>query len=341
MRIAWLDAAKGIGIVLVVVGHALGGLIDSPIGADVDPFRLGFLGIYTFHMPLFFLLSGLMVERRIERGPRSFLKSLLPTIVWPYFLWSTLQLAVIFSIGSLANRPVDNILPAILSLPWQTVSQFWFLYALFWLHVLAVMLVPKVGREGFVLLALAAKACVLIVPMPFPMRLVANHSFFYAIGVWLAVGGLETLIARHSTLVRAIILPLIASAAIAATIVAAPHYASDTSILSASSPEIANVAWRFPAMSAAILGVAAVIGVSMLGAVSGLKTFRYLGRRTMPIFLTHILFVAGARIVLIRLGLADQLWALLATLIVVGIAGPLMVDLAASRLRLSRILGFG
>jgi fucose 4-O-acetylase-like acetyltransferase len=46
-RIDWVDVARGIGIVAVVVGHVWtrGGLRDA---------------MYSFHMPLFFLLSGLL-----------------------------------------------------------------------------------------------------------------------------------------------------------------------------------------------------------------------------------------------------------------------------------------
>ena len=40
-RVAWVDAAKGIGIVLVVIGHALGGLIDAGITPAPDWFRPG------------------------------------------------------------------------------------------------------------------------------------------------------------------------------------------------------------------------------------------------------------------------------------------------------------
>lgn len=46
-RLEWIDVARGIGIVAVVVGHVWtrGGLRDA---------------MYSFHMPLFFLLSGLL-----------------------------------------------------------------------------------------------------------------------------------------------------------------------------------------------------------------------------------------------------------------------------------------
>jgi len=46
-RLEWIDVARGIGIIAVVVGHVWtrGGLRDA---------------MYSFHMPLFFLLSGLL-----------------------------------------------------------------------------------------------------------------------------------------------------------------------------------------------------------------------------------------------------------------------------------------
>lgn len=50
-RIPQLDIAKGIGIILVVLGHAL----------PTDSFVR--LIIYSFHMPLFFFLSGLTLKK--------------------------------------------------------------------------------------------------------------------------------------------------------------------------------------------------------------------------------------------------------------------------------------
>lgn len=54
-RLAWVDAAKGIGILLVVAGHVW----------TRGPLREA---IYAFHMPLFFLLSGYMVRPQPMAG---------------------------------------------------------------------------------------------------------------------------------------------------------------------------------------------------------------------------------------------------------------------------------
>lgn len=44
-RIAWVDLAKGMAMILVIVGHTVGNI---PV----------VISIYSFHMPLFFILSG-------------------------------------------------------------------------------------------------------------------------------------------------------------------------------------------------------------------------------------------------------------------------------------------
>lgn len=58
-RINAIDIAKGIGIILVIVGHAL------PSASMVRVF------VYTFHMPLFFILAG-MVMKSPERNRNMF-----------------------------------------------------------------------------------------------------------------------------------------------------------------------------------------------------------------------------------------------------------------------------
>ncbi len=340
IRIAWLDAARAVGIILVVIGHALGGLIDSPYGAGLDGFRAAFFAIYSFHMPLLFLLSGLRVPQRVDRGAAKFVRMLIPSIVWPYFLWSVIQHSIIFSLGSLANHPETHYWTMLVALPWEPISQFWFLYALFWMHVLAAVSLKQVGREGFVLLALALKALVLLVPLPVAVKLLGNHMFFYAVGVWLGTAGVEQMLFRHRPIIRAFLLPL-AMAAIAATYFALTSFGADMPIATGASPKIASLAWRFPVMAAAIFGVAASLSLARFERVSSAAWLGYLGRMSMPIFILHIMFIAGLRIVLMRYQLVTNVNLLLAMLVMMGLIGPLIVERITRHLGLNRILGLG
>lgn len=57
-RKLWIDQLKGITIILVIIGHLI---IDSEIeGECPDPVKWW---IYTFHMPLFFFLSGIVFNK--------------------------------------------------------------------------------------------------------------------------------------------------------------------------------------------------------------------------------------------------------------------------------------
>jgi len=73
-RLAWIDVAKGIGIALVVIGHACAEAtaINAMWARDV---------IYLFHMPLFFIVSGYLAKP----GPlASYARQRLNALMVPY-----------------------------------------------------------------------------------------------------------------------------------------------------------------------------------------------------------------------------------------------------------------
>lgn len=102
MRKAWVDYAKGIGIVLVVHGHVLRGMNDAGLGSSSLLERADTL-IYGFHMPLFFLLAGLFVGKWAERDFTTALKQKAYTILWPYLAWSLLQGSVSIVLSKATN----------------------------------------------------------------------------------------------------------------------------------------------------------------------------------------------------------------------------------------------
>lgn len=63
-RESWVDYAKGIGIILVVYGHVARGLFNSGISVPLNLYHLLDSIVNTFHMPLFFFLSGLFFINR-------------------------------------------------------------------------------------------------------------------------------------------------------------------------------------------------------------------------------------------------------------------------------------
>lgn len=127
-RVDWIDYAKGIGILLVVIGHICRGLIDSSI-LSPSIARLIDQWIYAFHMPIFFFLSGLLIQRSVAKSLKAFVVDKLKNIAYPYFLWSIIQGVLV----SAASQYTNNSIPLIdiLQIIYKPIFIFWFLYVLF------------------------------------------------------------------------------------------------------------------------------------------------------------------------------------------------------------------
>lgn len=338
-RVEWIDATRGLAILLVVFGHAAGGLIDASGPVTLPALRYLFVAIYTFHMPLFFFMSGLFVEQRLASGIRSFIGRLIPTIVYPYFLWSIVQFSVIFAMGSLVNHPATNFWGTVLALPWKPVSQFWFLHALFLIHLLGIVALQIGGRRAVLGAAILAKLFVMFVHTTPAISLAASNAPYYALGVLFGWREASALIARASTEARCVIIAA-AIALITVLVWNADVIQPYINVETANSPGLAKLAW-IPAMLPATLlgGTALALVADSLSRRPGpvFDFFKFLGKMTMPIFLLHVLFVAGLRILLAKLfGFGGV--AVLPLLIAVSITGSILVRRAADRLGLTRVL---
>ncbi len=128
-RLYWVDYAKGIGIFLVVVGHILRGLVNSSILQPTTLTNFVDSWIYAFHMPLFFFISGLFVQRSLAKPLNSFMLDKVYTIAYPYFVWSVIQ-GIFQSVGSRYTNNSSSLVD-ILKIGYEPILQFWFLYTLF------------------------------------------------------------------------------------------------------------------------------------------------------------------------------------------------------------------
>lgn len=86
-RLEWIDVLKCLGMLLVVIGHA------SEDSAS-DTYRYY---IYSFHMPLFFIISGMTFCLQCQRRTFDFVgivKNKAKGLVWPYFVLSFLTIPI-------------------------------------------------------------------------------------------------------------------------------------------------------------------------------------------------------------------------------------------------------
>lgn len=148
-RIAWVDTAKGIGILLVFLGH----LVENSWPG---------MWAYSFHLPLFFFLSGFLFTVKDSFGV--FIRKKAKSILLPYFslgivicffvaLWNT-----VFSTSamkpSFGIELIKNIFYMFVQNRYATL---WYLAVLFWLNLFMYVLVKyikPVWLEAVVVLVL-------------------------------------------------------------------------------------------------------------------------------------------------------------------------------------------
>ena len=109
-RIGFLDATKAFAILLVVWGH----IIQQNINNCFDNSAFSF--IYSFHMPLFFILSGMFLGKQFERSFIGVIKKRGIQLLLPAF-----SVLMLFSLVSLAVGKITTVkafMVSALLLPW-------------------------------------------------------------------------------------------------------------------------------------------------------------------------------------------------------------------------------
>jgi uncharacterized membrane protein YcfT len=102
-RLDWVDAAKGISIILVVMMHSAYGVGEETGGAGYLHYVIGWAT--PFRMPEFFLISGLFLSQVIGRDWLRFSDRRAVHYLYFYALWAVLQIA--FKVGLGAGDPVS------------------------------------------------------------------------------------------------------------------------------------------------------------------------------------------------------------------------------------------
>lgn len=272
-----IDAAKGVAIALVVLGHAKG----IPTGFTVL--------VYSFHVPLFFLLSGWLSHRRNAQTAAQTLATLSRTLLVPYaffFFGAYGYWLITRHIGEKALRwgqmpwwePVGGLLTGI-GPQLYVHPALWFLPALF-MTALAYFFLGKRLQPWIVALLILPLAMLWIVNfpatglrLPFALDVLPVALFFYACG---ALAG------------RAVSLPQSASRGCAlAALLLVPWLllAWSNGRVDINQLRFGASAWKF--VLAALLGTSVVLLASPLAAQSAV--LRWMGRNTLLILCTHIL----------------------------------------------------
>lgn len=178
-RIGWLDTARAIGIVAVVIGHVTS---DPVIRA----------AMYHFHMPLFFMLSGMVFTPAaasdvVRRRGRS--------LLIPYVAWLLLLIVADVLIAKMTghatylpwDRPIAAVARAILGGTYLVGSfgVFWFVTCLFIVQIAANVILHW-GDRAVVVAAVALFVMAHLMlhwPSPWGVISVPLSLFFFLAGI--------------------------------------------------------------------------------------------------------------------------------------------------------------
>ena len=186
-RLVWPDYAKGMGIFLVVVGHVLRGLVKSSIipGAGI----VGFVDawIYSFHMPLFFFISGIFAPHSAKKPFDIYTLDKLKGVAYPYFVWCLIQGLFQIGLSSYTNSNIEFV--DLLAVLYRSSAQIWFLYVLFVIMIMfGVMKKLGVKDVWFFLFSIACFFSIELVYLgPWGViYMVRENMIYFGLGVLLS-----------------------------------------------------------------------------------------------------------------------------------------------------------
>jgi len=312
----WVDYAKAIGIILVVYGHVSRGVYNAGIDIPVAWHEKVDSIIYSFHMPLFFFLSGLFFYGSFfKRGARKLIFSKVDTIVYPYIVWSILQGLVEVFLADYINGHVSY--SDVFSLLWAPRAQFWFLYALFVIFCVSSIVFSFV-RQGLVVLVFVLSTVVYLYPFILPDYFV--FRFISANLVYFIFGVVFSLYFRAEKLSSTACVCLLAIGFGLCQFLF--HY---------------TFGLRYWDKGGALLLVSllSIIFIVSFSAWASLKPNRltaYIGASSLAIYLMHIFAASGVRVLLLSFGVDSFVWQL-AVGSFVGLFVPMLALVSIQKLK--------
>jgi uncharacterized membrane protein YcfT len=303
-RVDWVDYAKGICIILVVLMH-------STLGAEKAAGQLTWINPFIewarpFRMPDFFMISGLFLAQRIDKPWRLYLDSKVLHFAYFYLLWMTILFFAKSGAltGALDAREIIGGWAFGLIEPNAAV---WFIYML-----PVFMVTIKLARPLPPVLVFAAAALLesrhIKTDWTVINEFAARFVYVFA-GYWLSkhIFAFARFVAGQSA-------PAVLAGFVAWAAVNTAAVAGGCSIL----PGIS--------LALGLLGACAVVTVGVvLSKFKFAEALRYCGENSIVIYLAFSLFMAAVRVILLRLGQPADLGFVSLLCTAAGVAGPLIL----------------
>jgi uncharacterized membrane protein YcfT len=306
-RIDWVDYAKGICIIMVVMMH-------SVLGVELAAGQTGFMHLVVmfakpFRMPDFFLISGLFLAVVIDRDWRTYLDRKVVHFAYFYVLWVTIQFgfkAPGFAAGSDWHHVGLLYLESFIE-PFGTL---WFIYLLpiFFVVIKATRRVPPPLIWSIAaLMEMAHVATGWTAIDEFAARFVYIYSGYIFADAVFALS--ERARARPALALAGLAVWALVNAGLVAT---------------------GFSEWPVISIALGLAGACAIITTGTLLARAQWLTFlRFCGENSIVIYLAFFLPMATSRTLLLRSGIVHDIGTISLLVTIAGVLGALLIWLVA------------
>lgn len=307
-----VETLRGLAIILVVFGHMIGYSNTGGMKvADDSIFRYLYYTLEYIRLPLFTVISGWVYANKpvTSTDESVFINGKLRRLIIPMIVISTLLFLFRMVIPGTNTTPEIKDLPRNLVLPYDV---YWYLFSLFLIFLVITILDKKTffhKAEGWGLALMMSFAALFIsetfmdaVPNIFSFKGAAYLLPFFLLGIGIYRYGEQLLTVRNTL----IVLLVFAISVVTQQLIWFGHFPHQH--------------------KASLLGMTVGISAALLLFRLKLKSslLMWIGDYAYGIFLFHVFFTGGTRIVLLRMGVENQ-WMILFSGVVLAILFSMLV----------------
>ncbi len=328
-RLAWIDYARGICIILVCYRHCFDGLKEARLPVtDYHLLQIFNVCFYSFRMPLFFIISGLFVSRSLQKKKLSdYISGRFNVVFFPLIIWGSLQITLQLLLKDYVNAkpvPFDYINLLIYPRNPSNNQQFWYLNALFFVgafYAIFKVLFKFTLKQQMILSVLLYSIAGYLGLQGISFYIFPDIFHFY---IYFCIGDIISSFIFKKETTAVILSPkwLTISAVfciIMQTIFTRINmqHANDNYINY-------NMPWLFFPIS--LSGCALMIQLAKLLEKKGtLKWLRVIGYHSLFIYLMHLMLIAAVRILLVRILHIMYIPAIMFIAISLGVIIPIFI----------------
>ncbi|WP_068466658.1 acyltransferase family protein [Candidatus Protochlamydia phocaeensis] len=321
-----IETLRGLAILLVVIGHAIGGSREYGLKISDDSYyHFAYFSLQYLRLPLFTTISGFVYALKpVRQGELyKFIVGKGRRILVPFFCVGTLQF-IIASIVPYVHHPTS--LSSLWLIYFYPYAQFWFLQALMLMLIAIGCVENRIPLHSFFLWALCFVAVLLANSFPLNVELFSFTKFLYLFPFFLLGIGLK----RFAPIFfqRRLIFPLFLIFLLSFTFQQLTWFkVVDFQYF---------ISWRLNLIE----GFSGMICLFYIKGQLKLKWLAYIGNFAYSIFLFHTFFTSGSRIILQQMGIADH-FSLFSISVLLGILLPILAEKLLSKNSYARFFFLG